>query len=347
MGDLGATFAGIVTDGSLLVAIAVAALVRLISFASPCVLPLVPGYLGYVAGLTGATAAGPSGPPSSTTPSANRGAPGTVDTALAPTRSDRRRVLAGALLFVAGFSVVFVSFGALFGGLGRLLLEWAPLLTRVMGVVTIVRGLACLGAVPWRQRERRIHRRPPAGLAGAPVLGIVFGLGWTPCLGPTLSAVNTLAYSQASAARGAVLGLLPWPGHPIPSGRPRRPTGPELLDLCPPPRTHGHASRRRPAHRVGAAARDWLVGRGDDVAAVLAGHHRPGFLGHLTGSRAGSPNRPGAREPHRPALGSTPLLPLEASVIRPGTAGSAAPPGRPGHRDPVLLLRAILHHGRR
>nr|WP_243851570.1 cytochrome c biogenesis protein CcdA [Modestobacter marinus] len=103
--------------------------------------------------------------------------------------------------------MVFVSFGALFGGLGRLLLEWAPLLTRVMGVVTIVMGLAFLGALPWLQRERRIHRRPPAGLAGAPVLGIVFGLGWTPCLGPTLSAVNSLAYSQASAGRGAVLGL--------------------------------------------------------------------------------------------------------------------------------------------
>jgi cytochrome c-type biogenesis protein len=116
-------------------------------------------------------------------------------------------VLAGALLFVAGFTVVFVSFGALFGGLGRLLLEWAPVLTRVMGAVTIVMGLAFLGALPWLQRERRIHRRPPAGLAGAPVLGVVFGLGWTPCLGPTLSAVNTLAYSQASAARGAVLGL--------------------------------------------------------------------------------------------------------------------------------------------
>ena len=76
-----------------------------------------------------------------------------------------------------------------------------------MGVVTIVMGLAFLGALPWPQRERRIHRRPPAGLAGAPVLAIVFGLGWTPCLGPTLSAVNSLAYTQASATRGAVLSL--------------------------------------------------------------------------------------------------------------------------------------------
>ena len=116
-------------------------------------------------------------------------------------------MVTGALLFVLGFTAVFVSFGALFGGLGRLLLEWAPLLTRLMGVVTIIMGLAFLGGLHWLQRERRITRRPPAGLLGAPVLGVVFGLGWTPCLGPTLSAVNTLAYTEASAARGAVLGL--------------------------------------------------------------------------------------------------------------------------------------------
>jgi len=116
-------------------------------------------------------------------------------------------VVLGALLFVLGFTVVFVSFGALFGGLGRLLWEYAPVLTRVMGVVTILMGLAFLGGLPWLQRERRITRRPPAGLAGAPILGVVFGLGWTPCLGPTLSAVNTLAYAEASAGRGAALGL--------------------------------------------------------------------------------------------------------------------------------------------
>lgn len=210
MSGLGATFADIVTDGSLLLAIAVAALVGLISFASPCVLPLVPGYLGYVAGLTGASAAERTGTLESSTIPASSGPAGTASTATATAahpRGDRRRVLAGALLFVAGFSLVFVSFGALFGGLGRLFLEWAPVLTRVMGVVTIVMGLAFLGLLPWLQRERRIHRRPPAGLAGAPVLGIVFGLGWTPCLGPTLSAVNSLAYTQASATRGAVLGL--------------------------------------------------------------------------------------------------------------------------------------------
>lgn len=205
MSGLGADFAALVTDGSLAVAIAVAALVGLISFASPCVLPLVPGYLGYVAGLTGSQVhqdrpAG-SGP-------AERPVDGTLRTARpASSTAARRRVLAGAVLFVLGFTVVFVSFGALFGGLGRLLLDWAPVLTRVMGAVTVLMGLAFLGGLPWLQRERRLHRRPPAGLAGAPLLGVVFGLGWTPCLGPTLSAVNTLAYSEASAVRGAVLAL--------------------------------------------------------------------------------------------------------------------------------------------
>jgi cytochrome c-type biogenesis protein len=209
VGDLGTTFASIVTDGSLLLAVGVSALVGLISFASPCVLPLVPGYLGYVAGLTGASATTDvRSSPSRTVAPLSTAAAGALATSARPVgRGDRRRVITGALLFVAGFSVVFVSFGALFGGLGRLLLEWAPLLTRVMGVVTIVMGLAFLGLLPWLQREARIHRRPPAGLAGAPVLGVVFGLGWTPCLGPTLSAVNALAYTEASAARGAVLGL--------------------------------------------------------------------------------------------------------------------------------------------
>ena len=203
MSELGDNFAAIVTDGSLLLAMAVAALVGLISFASPCCLPLVPGYVGYVAGLAGADADGRDGAALSSEGRQVGGAAGAT-TVAAPSR---RRLLLGSLLFVAGFSVVFVSFGAVFGGLGRLLLLWAPLLTRLAGVVTIVMGLAFLGAVPWLQRERRIHRRPPAGLAGAPVLGFVFGLGWTPCLGPTLAAVNTLAYAEASALRGAVLGL--------------------------------------------------------------------------------------------------------------------------------------------
>ncbi len=212
MSDLAATFADIVTDGSLLLAMAVAALVGLISFASPCCLPLIPGYVSYVAGLAGSdvTAASPTvgDRREARAATASDGLPaqeGQPATALAQPAPGRGRLLAGSLLFVAGFSAVFVSFGALFGGLGRLLLEWAPVLSRVAGVVVILMGLSFLGAVPWFLRERRLRHRPPAGLAGAPVLGIVFSLGWTPCLGPTLAAVNTLAYTQASAGRGAIL----------------------------------------------------------------------------------------------------------------------------------------------
>jgi cytochrome c-type biogenesis protein len=213
--DLGETFAGVVTDGSLMVAFAVAALVGLISFASPCCLPLVPGYISYIAGLAGSGVAAESdrdsrqlrSPDPASAAAASGASTPAMTTARPSTPVGRRRLLLGSVLFVAGFSAVFISFGALFGGLGRLLLEWAPVLTRVAGVVTIAMGLAFLGALPWLQRERRLHHRPTGGLAGAPVLGVVFGLGWTPCLGPTLAAVNTLAYTEASALRGAVLGL--------------------------------------------------------------------------------------------------------------------------------------------
>ncbi|WP_240619291.1 cytochrome c biogenesis CcdA family protein [Blastococcus sp. TF02-8] len=214
MSGLAETFAGIITDGSLLVAMAVAALVGLISFASPCCLPLVPGYVSYIAGLAGSEAETDN--PRPRQPVGASAAAGEAASAAVPNSNverspakvaGRTRLLLGALLFVAGFSAVFVSFGALFGGLGRLLLEWSPVLTRVAGVVTVVMGLAFLGWLPWLQREKRLHHRPAGGLAGAPVLGVVFGLGWTPCLGPTLAAVNTLAYTEASAARGAALGL--------------------------------------------------------------------------------------------------------------------------------------------
>ena len=214
MSGLGEVFAAVVTDGSLLLAFGVAMFVGLISFASPCCLPLVPGYVSYIAGLAGADAVVDGGRPGAVTsadgappPATAMASAGAGSVAVRSPASVRRRLLLGSLLFVAGFSAVFISFGALFGGLGRLLLQWAPLLTRVAGVVTIVMGLAFLGALPWLQRERRLHHRPAGGLAGAPILGVVFGLGWTPCLGPTLAAVNTLAYAEASAGRGAILGL--------------------------------------------------------------------------------------------------------------------------------------------
>jgi cytochrome c-type biogenesis protein len=194
---VGETFRSLVTDGPLLVAAGVAALVGLISFASPCVLPLVPGYLAYVSGLvgTGAPAAAPV-------------ASGAVATAVrTDERPPRARMVLGAVLFVLGFTAVFVAFGAAFGGLGRLMLQYADVLNRVFGVITILVGLSFLGRLPLLQRTKRFSARPAAGLAGAPLLGIVFGLGWTPCLGPTLSAVYSLAFSEATATRGAVLGL--------------------------------------------------------------------------------------------------------------------------------------------
>jgi cytochrome c-type biogenesis protein len=194
---VGETFSAVVTDGPLLVAAAVAALVGLISFASPCVLPLVPGYLSYVAGLVG------TGDPDR----ASSSGPGGTTTAVRTSISPRARMVLGAVLFVLGFTAVFVAFGSAFGGLGRLLLEHADVLNRVFGVVTILVGLAFLGWLPLLQRTKRISARPAAGLAGAPLLGIVFGLGWTPCLGPTLSAVYSLAFSEATATRGALLGL--------------------------------------------------------------------------------------------------------------------------------------------
>lgn len=167
-----------VQTGALLLAIPIAMAAGLISFFSPCVLPLVPGYLSYVTGVTG--------------------------TDLAEAR--RGRMVAGASLFVLGFSAVFVSGGALFGNFGLVLQEHRLVLTKVFGALTIVLGLAFMGLVGGiTQREFRFHTRPAMGLAGAPVLGVLFGLGWTPCVGPTLGAVQTLAFTDASAVRGALL----------------------------------------------------------------------------------------------------------------------------------------------
>ena len=204
---MGETFADLVTDGPLLVAAAVAALVGLISFASPCVLPLVPGYLSYVTGLVGSGAtAATAAPPASAAATAGSGA--TTATAVrADERAPRGRMVLGAVLFVSGFTAVFVAITTAFGGLGRLLLVHNEVITQVMGGVTVLVGLGFLGWLPLLQRTKRLTVRPTVGLAGAPLLGVVFGLGWTPCLGPTLAAVQNLAFAEATAGRGALLGL--------------------------------------------------------------------------------------------------------------------------------------------
>ncbi|PYC67849.1 cytochrome C biogenesis protein ResC [Streptomyces tateyamensis] len=170
-----------VLSGSLLLAAPIAVLAGLLSFFSPCVLPLVPGYLSYVTGFSAADLADAQG--------ARRG-----------------RMLAGALLFVAGFTAVFVSGGALFGYFGHTLRDYRHTLNIVMGVLTILMGLAFAGVLPgFSTRELRSHRRPAVGLIGAPALGVVFGVGWTPCIGPTMGSLQALSYSQASAGRGAFL----------------------------------------------------------------------------------------------------------------------------------------------
>lgn len=181
-----ASIEGTVTSGSLLLASLLAVAAGLVSFASPCVLPLVPGYLSYVTSV-----AGEAGTEGATRPSPGRG-----------------RVILGAALFVLGFSAVFVSYGALFGQAGSVLRQYEDTITQVMGVLIILMGVAFLGKLPWMQREWRFHRLPAAGLVGAPLLGAFFAIGWIPCIGPTLTAILTLSYQEGSAGRGAFLTAL-------------------------------------------------------------------------------------------------------------------------------------------
>jgi cytochrome c-type biogenesis protein len=197
-----------VLTGSLLVAVPLAVLAGLVSFASPCVLPLVPAYLSYVTGLPPA----PAGPVPAGQPTTGPASDGRVGVGVTTATASRRRTVGvtvlGTLLFVAGFTAVFVSYGALFGGLGSVLLEYQQPVTRVLGLLTIVVGLAFGGWLPGLDRERRfLDRVPGAGLAAAPVLGVLFAIGWTPCIGPTLAAVQVLAFDQGTAARGALLSL--------------------------------------------------------------------------------------------------------------------------------------------
>jgi cytochrome c-type biogenesis protein len=199
-----------VTDGPFLLAAPIAVAAGLVSFLSPCCLPLVPGYLSYMTGLTGAeleagstarAAVPASGVERSGHEPVRALAPAGARTATVP----RAPVLAASVLFVLGFSAVFVTAGAAFGGLGSLLAVHQRTVNVLAGVLTILLGLAFLGLIPLLQREVRVHRLPKVGVAGSPLLGIVFGVGWTPCLGPTLAAVQTLAFTQATAGRGAAL----------------------------------------------------------------------------------------------------------------------------------------------
>jgi cytochrome c-type biogenesis protein len=166
--------------GSMLVALPIAVLAGAISFFSPCVVPLLPGYLSYVTGLSAAELG-----------------------------SERRgRMLAGTALFVAGFSAVFILTGVVFGAAGDALIEHQTAITRVLGALTVVLGLVFLGGFGFLQKDLRVHRVPAVGIAAAPLLGVLFGFGWTPCIGPTLGTVMTLAATEGSTGRGATLAMV-------------------------------------------------------------------------------------------------------------------------------------------
>lgn len=218
----------IVTDGQLLIASLVALAAGIVSFLSPCVLPLVPGYLAYVSGVAGLTPTAPSrGAASSGVASSGVGATGVgvtgqtasemaaateTATALAgqrrSERAARRRVVLGSLLFVLGFTLIFVLMMALAGSVGIWLVQWERVITRVMGVLVIVMGLVFMGVFGGMQRTAKLKMKPKVGLAGAPLLGAVFAIGWTPCIGPTLAVIATLTIQSGTVSRGAWLALL-------------------------------------------------------------------------------------------------------------------------------------------
>jgi cytochrome c-type biogenesis protein len=216
----------LVSSGPLLLAVPVAAAAGAVTFLSPCCLPLVPGYLSYVTGMSGldappadtqqASAAVASAQPVGARPAGAQPAGAGPGSSGAPPAAvlvppPRSRVVAGTALFVLGFSALYTSYGLAFGSLGTVLRSHQQVLTQVLGVLTIVLGLLFAGVFDRFTFTGRILRpsvRPRAGLAGAPLLGVLFGLGWSPCIGPTLTAVLTLAETSGTAARGAFLAFV-------------------------------------------------------------------------------------------------------------------------------------------
>ncbi|MGN6218179.1 MAG: cytochrome c biogenesis CcdA family protein [Microbacterium sp.] len=194
----------LVADGSLLVAIPIAVLAGAISFLSPCVLPLVPGYLGFIGGAVAPRPA-PVAVNAVTDAGGQAPAPAAMSTGLeAPARG---RLVLGVLLFIAGFTVVFVSMAMLGGTVGRFLLEYADLITRVLGVLIIAMGRVFIGWFGLAQRIARPQVRGNLGLIGAPLLGIALAIGWAPCIGPTLAVILTMSFDSGSVGRAALLGV--------------------------------------------------------------------------------------------------------------------------------------------
>lgn len=175
----------VVLDGALWLAVPIAMLAGLISFASPCVLPLVPGYLGFLGGAAAASSSG-------------RRQVG---------MSPRTRLVLGVALFIAGFTVVFVAMGVLAGTVGRFFLQYGDVLTRVLGVVVIVMGLIFLGVFGFAQRTVKPQITQRMGLLGAPLLGIAMGIGWAPCIGPTYTAILSVSFAQGDPWRAVVLAI--------------------------------------------------------------------------------------------------------------------------------------------
>ena len=183
---MGEWFESQAAAGSLALAVPVAVIAGLVSFFSPCVIPLLPGYLSYATGLSGADLA---------------------DINDGHGHAPRGRMLAGSVLFVLGFAVVFVLIGAAFGSVGIWLRSWQDEITLVLGLGLILLGLVFSGVVPWLQRDWRIHKIPAVGLGAAPLIGALFAIGWTPCIGPTYGVIVNLTFTDATAARGALLSL--------------------------------------------------------------------------------------------------------------------------------------------
>ena len=163
----------------MLLALPIALAAGIVAFATPCVLPLVPGYLGYVSGITGSTT----------------------------TKRPTTRLVVGVFLFILGFSTVFISFSIVFASLGAALIAWVDVILRIAGLLLILMGFVFIGQVSFLQRTTKLPLASANGFLGAPILGVVFGLGWAPCIGPTLIAVNTLAFSVGDVPRAAVLAV--------------------------------------------------------------------------------------------------------------------------------------------
>ena len=193
----------VVFDGALWLAIPIAMLAGLVSFLSPCVLPLVPGYLGFLGGASaGAASAARSASTAATMP-------GGASASTPAPRADagRGRLLLGVALFIAGFTLVFVAMGVLAGTLGRFFLAYQDVLTRVLGVVVIAMGLVFVGVFGFAQRTRKPQVRGNLGLIGAPLLGVALGIGWAPCIGPTYATILSISITDANPARAVLLAV--------------------------------------------------------------------------------------------------------------------------------------------